>query len=74
MHGLIIRTRQHKIYVSCECRTKLGTTENFKDGSRSADYIGQTRNLDETRELYNDPENHYEPFDPEVNGVHVRGR
>jgi hypothetical protein len=73
MHGLILRTRTHKIYVSCECRTKLGETKNFKDGSRSTVYIGETHDLNETKELYNDPENHWEPFDPETDGVKFGG-
>jgi hypothetical protein len=50
------------IFVSCNCRRRAAETENFYDGSRSFDPMGLSRNLDESRKLYNDPKNHWAPF------------
>jgi hypothetical protein len=51
-----------KIKVGCICRVKPSTTRNATDGSRLLDYMGQVHDLDESRKLYNNPENHYAPF------------
>lgn len=50
------------ILVSCNCRVRAPESNNSTDGSRSHDPIGLSRNLDESRRLYNDPANHWAPF------------
>lgn len=51
-----------KIGVSCNCRRKPGA--NFK--ANIGRYImGVSDNLEGSRELYNNPKNHFAPFDPE---------
>lgn len=65
MHEVILRLIKGKVHVSCICRTKPPTTENGSDGSRSNVPIGPTRDLDESRTLYNDPDNHWAPFTEE---------
>lgn len=53
------------VQISCVCRAKPGTTINATDGSRSLSHIGPTRNIEESRELYNDPDNHWTDFTEE---------
>lgn len=65
IHQVRFRTQNHVINITCICRTKPGETENFSDGSRSLSMIGPTRNIEESRELYNDPSNHWAEFTEE---------
>lgn len=65
-HQVRFTARNHKIMVGCICRIRLeGSTEYIVDGSRKVHMIGETKNLDESRALYNDPENHWLPFTEE---------
>lgn len=65
MHEVVFSLKKGKVHVSCACRTRPPTTENGKDGSRSHVSMGESKSLDESRELYNNPDNHWAPFDPE---------
>lgn len=62
-----VRFRQVNTFtiITCVCRTRMGETEFFSDGSRSLSPIGPTRNIEESRELYNDPANHWAEFTDE---------
>ena len=62
-HKLLLRVRKHKIYLSCACRETKG--KHSKAGVRLYSYIAETTNFDQTREYYNDPENHWAPFTDE---------
>lgn len=53
-----------QVQVSCNCRKTVGKHE--KAGKLIYDPIGLSRNIDESRQLYNDPDNHWAPFDSEV--------
>ena len=48
--------------VGCVCRVVRGTSKYVVDFSRSLSPIGEHKGLDEARELYNDPDNHFAPF------------
>lgn len=50
------------IGVSCNCRRKPGA--NFK-ANVGTFLMGESRDLEGSRELYNNPANHFAPFDPE---------
>lgn len=53
------------ITVTCNCRvTRIGTR-----GPNDHPPMGIVRNLDESRALYNDPANHFKPFDPIKDGA-----
>lgn len=54
-----------RIEIACICRTRTPTSEYGKDGTRSLDTIGVTHNIEESRKLYNDPDNHWAPFTEE---------
>ena len=60
-HSVILRSRKRTITVSCKCRTRTGN--HSKAGKPYAEPIGETRNWNETVALYNDPENHWAPFE-----------
>lgn len=64
-HRVTFTLRKGKVHVGCICRTRAPETENSKDGSRSVDPIGPSVNLEESRVLYDNPDNHWAPFDPE---------
>lgn len=49
--------------VSCNCRRAPG--KNDKAGKLNYDHIGKTHDFNETRKLYNNPENHWAPFGEE---------
>lgn len=54
--------------VSCNCRATVGDHE--KAGKVFYEPMdGQSATLDQARVLYNDPANHYQPFDPAVDGA-----
>ena len=59
-HQVILFTPSGKtsIMVSCNCRRSKSPV----NGVTNFDPIGVSRDLNESRELYNDPENHKEPF------------
>lgn len=61
----VIFTHQNgsrNIGISCNCRRKPGA--NFK-ANIGCYIMGESSNLEESRELYNNPANHFAPFDPE---------
>lgn len=51
------------IKISCVCRRTTGQHE--KAGKLYYSHIGSTKNIKESRELYNNPENHWAPFTEE---------
>lgn len=61
-HQLVIFTPggSSSIAVSCNCRG-----EESKFGKENYSPMGYSQNLDETRELYNNPKNHLRPFTDE---------
>lgn len=65
IHQVRFITRKRAIHISCICRTRAPSSENSKDGTRSLDSIGPTKSLEESRKLYNDPDNHWAPFTEE---------
>jgi hypothetical protein len=65
-HQVRFVLKDHKTYVGCICRVRLeGSTEFLVNGSRKVQMIGPAVGLDESRELYNNPENHWLPFTEE---------
>lgn len=63
VHALKISLSKNQLMVSCECRARVGT--HSKAGKITFDPIGPTKNHDESRELYNNPDNHWAPFGEE---------
>lgn len=63
LHQVIFTTRNHVVNISCNCRMTTGTHE--KAGKLFAKPIGPTRNMEESRRLYNNPANHWAPFTDE---------
>lgn len=59
VHQVVLIERNHKIYVSCNCREKLNYT------TYSYDPIAETNSIEESRKLYNDPANHWVKFTQE---------
>lgn len=53
-HQVSFLKRGDRVYVSCVCRRRP---------------MGETRTLEESRCLYNDPRYHQKPFDPAVDGA-----
>ncbi len=53
-----------EVHVSCNCR-RVRTS----GGHVTFESMGQSSNIEQSRELYNDPDNHRQPFDPEVDGA-----
>lgn len=62
-HQAVISYYRDGTYVSCNCRATVG--EHEKAGKIYYDHIGKTTNYQETRALYNNPENHWAPFSKE---------
>lgn len=48
------------VHISCNCRAVVN-----HQGNVTYDTIGPTKDLDESRRLYNDPVNHRKPFSKE---------
>lgn len=49
--------------VSCNCRATVG--EHEKAGKFYYSPMGESRNIETSRELYNNPDNHFAPFSDE---------
>lgn len=63
-HQVIISSRG----VSCNCRGTTG--EHSKAGKLFYELMeGEAKTMAQCRALYNDPANHYLPFDPAVDGA-----
>lgn len=62
-HQVIFSTNRGKLQVSCNCRKTVGRHE--KAGKIFNSPMGVVRNLEESRELYNNPENHWAEFTEE---------
>lgn len=62
-HQVRITASNNVIQVSCVCRKTVGTHD--KAGKMYHDPIGPTSNIEESRRLYNNAKNHYEPFGPD---------
>lgn len=60
-HQVIFGLIRGKTVVSCNCRARFNPVWK----NRTASWMGETHNLDEARELYNNPENHFQPFSRE---------
>lgn len=59
-HQVQLHLNNHVVYVSCNCRKTVG--EHAKAGKLYYDPIGPSKNIEESRRLYNDPINHWAPF------------
>lgn len=59
-HQVILTTPNHTTVISCNCR--IVRTSHLKGSRPHYLPIGPTRSIEESRELYNDPENHFAPF------------
>lgn len=55
---LFTQTGSYTIWISCNCRLSA----NASDKKLFYDPIGETLNLEESRALYNDPNNHRTDF------------
>lgn len=64
-HQVRFTTINHQVHISCVCRSKDALPPESRKGKAHFDPIGLSRNLDESRKLYNDPENHFAPFTDE---------
>jgi hypothetical protein len=54
----------NRVVVSCNCLRRSNVA-----GGPSYVLIGESRDYEETRRLYNDPRAHAEPFDPAVDAL-----
>lgn len=63
LHQVRFSSSHGRITVSCNCRMTTGGHE--KAGKLTASPMGRCRNLEESRELYNNPANHWAPFTDE---------
>jgi hypothetical protein len=58
MHKVTLTIRKGQTVVSCQCRPARG----HSPVGQTMDPIGTSKNFDETKELYNDPANHFQQF------------
>ena len=65
LHQVRLTTTNHKVFVSCNCRRTVPVSVNDKGGKLQWQPIGQTHDFDETKRLYNNPENHWAEFGEE---------
>lgn len=61
-HQVVIFFSGSHIFISCNCR-------KIKKNNISHHPIGPTSDLKESRELYNNPKNHWKPFSKEDEAV-----
>lgn len=60
VHQVRFSSSHNVVQISCVCRNRTGRHE--KHGKLYADPIGPTKDIEESRRLYNDPANHWAPF------------
>lgn len=54
---------RQRVAISCNCRATTGKHE--KAGKLYYERIGFSESIEESRRLYNDPDNHWAPFGKE---------
>jgi hypothetical protein len=62
-HQVRFSTTRNVVTVSCNCRMHPGA--HAKAGKLNASPMGTSKSINESRELYNNPSNHWAPFTTE---------